>query len=52
MSNGAARLALSKVALTGNSKKGLYQAFDNENETAKKTKKIPLKNPTKNNRSK
>lgn len=51
MANGASRLSLSRVALQGNSKKDLYKAFNEENETAKSVKKIPLKNPTKNNKS-
>lgn len=52
MANGASRLTLAQNVIKKESQKALNDAYKNENDTAKSVKKIPLKNPTKNNHSK
>jgi len=52
MANGQSRLVLAQAYLKKASQDKINTDFKNENDVAKATKKIPLKNPTKNNHSK
>lgn len=52
MANGASRLVLAQAQLRKESQAKINSSFKDENNIAKSSKKIPLKNPTKNNHSK
>ena len=52
MASGSSRIVLAKAQLKKESQSEINKAFGNENEVAKNTKKIPLKNPSEHNHSK